>query len=307
MGSVTLCGGASVADDGEAAMVLDLRSKLARHLDDLPVLPGVVSRLLALDPADDDHADRVSELIEAEPNFSARLLAYANSAVSAPASPVVSIPAAVTRVGSLGATDLVLTLGVTTVFVPRDSWDRSLWRHSIQVAIVARALTAAIRPPDVTPEAAYAAGLIHDVGRFVMFQHAPADLRRIDEGSWSTPDELITVENEICGLNHADIGALACESWGIPDLVVEAVRRHHDRIDGEPTSSVERVEHLIAVADLLVFPSAALGTSAVPVEQVAARASLRMPRWMTLGTDTLVDIIARAGEEERRLSALVGL
>jgi putative nucleotidyltransferase with HDIG domain len=288
-------------------MALDLQSKLARHLEDLPVLPGVVSRLLALDPADDDHADRVSELIQAEPNFSTRLLAYANSAVSAPASPVISIPAAVTRVGSLGATDLVLTLGVTAVFVPRDSWDRSLWRHSIQVAIVARALTLATRPADVTPEDAYAAGLIHDVGRFVMFQHAPADLRRIDEGSWTTPDELIAAENEICGMNHADLGALACDNWGIPELIVEAVRRHHDRVEGEPASTVERVEHLIAVADLLVFPSAALGAAPVTAGEIAARAVAMMPRWMDLGPSTLVEIIERAAAEERRLSALVGL
>jgi putative nucleotidyltransferase with HDIG domain len=288
-------------------MALDLQSKLARHLEDLPVLPGVVSRLLALDPADDDHADRVSELIQAEPNFSTRLLAYANSAASAPASPVISIPAAVTRVGSLGATDLVLTLGVTAVFVPRDSWDRSLWRHSIQVAIVARALTLVTRPADVTPEAAYAAGLIHDVGRFVMFQHAPADLRRIDEGSWTTPDELIAAENEICGMNHADLGALACDNWGIPELVVEAVRRHHDRVEGEPASTVERVEHLIAVADLLVFPSAALGAPPVTAEEIADRAVGQMPRWMDIGTTTLVDIVEKAAEEERRLSSLVGL
>ena len=287
--------------------MLDLQSKLARHLEDLPVLPGVVSRLLALDPADDDHADRVSELIEAEPNFSTRLLAYANSAVSSPVSPVISIPAAVTRVGSLGATDLVLTLGVTAVFVPRDSWDRSLWRHSIQVAIVARALTVATRPDDVTPEAAYAAGLIHDVGRFVMFQHAPADLRRIDEGSWVTPGELIAAETAICGLNHADLGALACESWGIPELIVESVRRHHDCVEGEPASTVERVEHLISVADLLVFPSATLGAPPVTAEEIADRAVVAMPRWMDLGPRTLVDIIDRAAEEERRLSALVGL
>lgn len=288
-------------------MAWDLRSKLTQHLEDLPVLPGVVAQLLALDPADDDHADRVSELIAAEPNFSTRLLAYANSAVSAPASPVVSIPAAVTRIGSLGATDLVLTLGVTAVFVPRDDWDRSLWRHSIQVAIVARALTVATGPADVTPEAAYAAGLIHDVGRFVMFQHAPAQLRRIDEGDWATPGELVVAETEICGLNHADLGARACESWGIPEPIVECVRRHHDRVDGEPASSVECMDHLINVADLLVFPSAALGAAPVTAEELASGAILRMPRWMDIGPKTLVDIIDRAAEEERRLSALVGL
>ena len=288
-------------------MAADLQSKLIRRLEDLPVLPGVVSRLLALDPGDDDHADRVSELIEAEPSFSTRLLAYANSAFSAPASPVVSIPSAVTRVGSRSATDLVLTLGVTKVFVPRDSWDRSLWRHSIQVAIVARALTAATRPDDVTPEAAYAAGLIHDIGRFVMFQHAPAKLRRIDEGDWSTPDELIAVETEICGLNHADLGARACASWGIPDLIVESVRRHHDRVDGEPASSIERVDHLITVADLLVFPSSALGAPPITAEEVVDRALGQMPEWMDICTQALVGIVEKATEEERRLSALVGL
>jgi HD-like signal output (HDOD) protein len=140
-----------------------------------------------------------------------------------------------------------------------------------------------------------------------MFQHAPADLRRIDEGTWSTPDELIAAETAICGLNHADLGALACESWGIPELVVETVRHHHDRAEGEPASAVERVAHLIAVADLLVFPSAALGAQPVSAEVLAARVVLGMPRWMGLGPKTLTAVIEDAAEEERRLSALVGL
>lgn len=187
-----------------------LRERLQRHLDELPVLPMVLVRLLALDPDDEHLPDRVVSLIESEPNFSTRVLAAANSAASSPVAHITTLPNAIARIGTTGASNLVLTIGVTRVFVPRDDWEWSLWRHALQVALAARAL-------------------LHDIGRFVMFQEAPDQLREIDEGTWDSPEQLVSLEREICGVDHAELGALACHVWGLPDEIVDVVRHHHDR------------------------------------------------------------------------------
>ena len=102
-----------------------------------------------------------------------------------------TLGAAVARIGSLHAANLVVALGISRVFIPRDDWERSLWRHALQVALAARALVAHAQPSGLAPDEAYLVELLHDVGRFVMFQEAPDQLRRVDEGDWDTPEALI--------------------------------------------------------------------------------------------------------------------
>ena len=76
-------------------------------------------------------------------------------------------------------------------------------------------------------------------------------------------------------------------------------------ITEEPSSSVERLDHLIAVADQLVFRSAAIGAPPVTSEQVARRAADHMPHWMALDLDVIVGIVETAADREQRLSKLL--
>src|SRR5689334_7591188 len=105
-----------------------LTRKLKLHLEQLPVLPSVVVQLMGLNPDADDYFERVRKIVETEPNFSARLLVSANSAVHASRGPVATVGEALTRIGSRAASNLLLSLAVTRVFIPRDPWEKSLWR-----------------------------------------------------------------------------------------------------------------------------------------------------------------------------------
>ena len=61
----------------------DLRRRLERRLDELPVLPTVVARLLTLDRESDAYFEDLLELVEADATFAARTLSAANSAALA--------------------------------------------------------------------------------------------------------------------------------------------------------------------------------------------------------------------------------
>lgn len=288
---------------------LVLRTRLERHLDELPVLPMVVAKLMALDRADDDYADQVVALIAAEPNFSARVIAAANSAASAPASPVTALGAAIARIGSVHATNLVLALGITRVFIPRDDWERSLWRHALQVALASRALVAHAQPRGLNPDEAYLAGLLHDVGRFVMFQEAPEQLRRVDEGDWETPDALIDFETKICGLNHAELGALACRKWSIPPTIAHVVAQHHNP-KAQPTDTPGRLAAIVHVADLAMFPSAMAsdeGYATADVATVESELRHRLPPDVAMSADELHRIIVDVTREADDTLELIGL
>lgn len=40
--------------------------------------------------------------------------------------------------------------------------------------------------------------------------------------------DVIQVENEKLGVTHIDVGVALLEKWGIPGLITECVRKHHD-------------------------------------------------------------------------------
>lgn len=290
----------------------DIRRRLERHIDSLPVLPLALANLLALDPDDEDYFDDVVRILESEPNFAARLLVAANSAASSPTHPVTTLAGAVTRIGSRGATNLVLALSVTKVFVPRDPWERSLWRHGVQVAHAARALARHVSEDErVNPDEVYTCALLHDLGRFVFFQEAPEQLRAVDEGDWETPEALIEQELAICGLTHPEVGAMACSKWGLPDVIERVVRQHHDPLPKSFSNPDEKVVAIVRLADLAMFPSAMPGADSLDrsldANGLAAHLESRLPPFLSLSGAQLAEIVEQTGTEADQASQALGI
>lgn len=283
---------------------------IERHIDELPVLPTVVAQLMCLDPKGDSFFDEVRRIIETDPNFSARVLTAANSAASSPKEPITTVRAAVTRLGSISASNLILSFAVTRVFVPKNAWERSLWRHALQVAVAARALAARARDPDVNPDEAYACALLHDVGRFVLFQAAPDQLRRVDESQWHTPEEMIAQERAICGLTHTELGALACAKWRLPDTVTAVVRDHHARPKGAPLGRVAKLTALIHFADIAMFPSAVPGTPGYaesPPALFQQQVLAHQPEFLRLTGQAVRDLMRAAANEADAVAKALGI
>ena len=224
-------------------------SALERRLDELPLLPTVVTEVLSLDPDADDYFDRLVHLAERDPPFAVRVLRSANSAASAPTTPVVSLQAAIMRLGSRRCAELVIALAVIRVFVPRTDAQRFLWIHSLQVALLARGLCQRAPTPDCNAEQAYRCGRRHDIGRIVQFEGAPADLALLDDTHWTSPLELVCAEHESVGYDHALLGWSACRKWALPASIAEVVRRHHEALPEQARG--DRILRVVQWADRL--------------------------------------------------------
>ncbi len=225
--------------------------RLQQRLDALPLLPVVVLKLLQLDPADGTHFEQVSELIAQDPPFAVRVLTIANSAAMAcghgSKKGITTLRDALMRVGAQGAVDIVVCHSATRVFLPRTDWERSLWSHALSVGLLAQRLSRYMGPPRVDPAFAYLAGLLHDLGRFILYLEAPADLRAVDETEWDTPTALIDAEKAICGLTHTELGFLAAQKWRLPEDLSLVIRSHHACHPGPP----EVPAHLVPLVSLV--------------------------------------------------------
>ncbi|MBV1861370.1 MAG: HDOD domain-containing protein [Nannocystaceae bacterium] len=213
----------------------DLQRRLERRVDSLPVLPKVARKLMVLNPNQHDHFDQIRALIEADASFSARILSAANSAAYANRSRITSVRRALSTMGSRDAANVIMAVALAKLFSPRSIAEKSLWRHSLQVATAVRTLIQASPQADLRADEAYTAGLLHDMGQFVLMAESPDAWARVNSQSTEFSEGHAELEREAYGMTHAEVGAMACERWRLPEPLVSAVSRHHDA-DVDPRS-----------------------------------------------------------------------
>jgi len=216
------------------------------EIDQLPVLPGVVVRLMSLSPKSERFFEEVLAISSEDPALALRVIRSANSPASAPRSPVDTLEGAIARLGANHVTDLVTTVAVARVFIPRTSGETDLWLHAIEVATACRLIVERQRIDGVTSGHAYLAGLLHDIGRFVLFDQSPQFIHAVDDLAWTTPGELIEAERQVCGIDHAALGGRVCAHWEVPERIQTVVRDHHQPL----TDTSEAARPLLGVVKL---------------------------------------------------------
>ena len=132
----------------------------------LPSLPPAKAQAIAL--LANEHADPadLADTISLDPSLSASVLRGANSASSAPVSPVTSVEVAVVGLGVVEVRRIVAAavLGQGFGGLERSDVDvDEMWRHVIVTALLAERLVAKEQARQ-----AFTAGILHDLGRLVM-------------------------------------------------------------------------------------------------------------------------------------------
>ena len=201
---------------------------LESSINELPMLPTVLVRLLAADVSSDSFFDEVLRLGNEDPTLAVKLIQLSNSSLSAPRNPIITPEQAVIRIGTRQIANMLLVMSVIKVFVPSSKGQQNLWRHAIETAVIARQIARRDKNYGIDPEAAYLAGLLHDIGRFLLYATNTEALSKIDETNWETMGELAEAERRLLGYDHTQAGLKACQKWGLSLLVSGVVRLHHE-------------------------------------------------------------------------------
>ena len=96
--------------------------------------------------------------------------------------------------------------------------------HSSAVGMAAELIADAL--PVEEAEHAFLCGLMHDIGKLLIAVALPDQWQRIDTFAvhGGSPMEK---EQELLGVSHAELSAMAAERWKLPHPVCDAIRRHH--------------------------------------------------------------------------------
>lgn len=196
----------------------------------LPTLPIVATRLLELVDDPMVSAGALSKALSEDQVLTARILKLANSSYYGFPRRIGTVNLAVVVLGFDTVKDLVLSVAVMDLFRKgaRDGrFDVArFWDHSVRVAAASRQIARLMRWRAAGE--CFTAGILHDIGKIVLHQYQPREFdemvrRVVEEGVPSLDAEL-----DVLGATHADVGAWLAEKWGLPPVLVEAIRHHHD-------------------------------------------------------------------------------
>jgi putative nucleotidyltransferase with HDIG domain len=196
----------------------------------LPSPPKLYYRMVDLLSSPTASLEKIGELIEQDAPMAAKILQMVNSAIF-------SLQLKVNR-----ASDAVLYLGVETtkavvLMAHTVSCFQSLKRialpaekiltHSFHTARYARWIAQQECPRGQTSDQAFTAGLLHDIGKFLLAANRGEAYTRAIEYACKGPMTLQQAETDFFGVDHAELGGCLLASWGIPQPIVDAVALHH--------------------------------------------------------------------------------
>jgi putative nucleotidyltransferase with HDIG domain len=183
------------------------------------------------------------------------MLKFANSSLLG-SGEVNSIDRATELMGFEAIRDLVISLSFFTKYQELGQEDseegfnlRDLWQHNLGCAIASQLFAEKLKQN--RPQEVFTAGLLHDIGKMVLFQWKPDLYREVVREASLNIDSVLAAEDERIGFGHTMAGKLAMEAWGFPKHLVDAVWLHHQPFSRRMKNSLERIPFLVKCGDSL--------------------------------------------------------
>jgi HD-like signal output (HDOD) protein len=201
----------------------------------LPAFSPVAIRLMALVADQNVSFKEVAKLIALDPALSGETLRLANSGLYARRQEIQSVLHAIAIVGLDRLTQMAVTAALWRGIPNRTSpFMKAWWRHNVATALIAEQTAG-------TPiDHAYTAGLLHGVGQLALFEHAAQDYVQLVNDSVANGLDLLQNERTAYGIDHAELGGIILESWGLPEVLQDAASLHHwPNVGGKVADAVQ--------------------------------------------------------------------
>lgn len=200
---------------------------------EIPSIPLVLIKIIQTLDADKSSAKELEELILHDPALSARILRLANSAFYSFRARVKTISHAITLLGMNLVTSLAIGINIFDTFTKGSKSEAAhinqLWTHSCGVAVLVKEIWTRRSGIPKEGEFAFLCGLLHDLGKVVLFKTYPGHYSSIFAiAKTETDSPISSYESEYYGVDHAAVGEMLAKQWGFPSELISLIRKHHD-------------------------------------------------------------------------------
>lgn len=256
----------------------------------LTTLPAIYRQILDAIAKPSSSAYDIEKVIRTDTNLAARVLKIVNSAFYGYPSKIDTLSRAVNIIGTKQLSTLAIGISILNVFknIPAEIINMKMfWKHSILCGICAR-LIAGYENIQNT-ERMFVAGLLHDIGRLVLYNYLPKESLYAARFARSRADLLYVAERNLFDFDHATVGGDLLKKWQISLSLEDCVRHHH-----EPQRSRNPVESsTVHLADIManVMGVGSSGERFVP--------PLNQDAWTQLGiTPNTLSVMLEQAEQQ---------
>ncbi len=199
-----------------------LQKRLQQDKIEVPMLPEVASKVIRLTQDADSDAEDLARLIQSDQPLAGHVMRIANSAMYSPNSALVSLQQAIARLGMRIISDIALAASVNSKMFSAPGYNQFIAKQlklSLHSGIWAKEIARVCRR---NVEAAFLAGLLHDIGRPVAIQ---ATLEcALEKSIKLEPVEALKIANRFERL----ISLKVVKMWEMPTVVCDVVEWFHD-------------------------------------------------------------------------------
>ncbi|MBR9987221.1 MAG: HDOD domain-containing protein [Desulfosarcina sp.] len=198
-------------------------------LKNLPTLPHILLKLFESCSQDSVDLAEIAAIVGKDPSLSAKILKLVNSAYFGLPQKVQEINQAVVLVGTSGIRNMAICACVYEAFPkPKKNVNFNLkmfWWHSLRCAFLSKRI--ASRMNAGYPDEAFVSGLLHDIGKVVLWVNFQAAYEELLENCRDDGRQLMEGETRL-GATHCEVAAWLLERWKFKPMISDAVRYHHE-------------------------------------------------------------------------------
>lgn len=181
------------------------------------VQPEIVSKIIKID-IDSHHCFReLDQLLRSDQGTASLVLRVANSAIYNRGKKINTLPVAISILGINIIRSLTVLALTRSIFTQseNDLIRTHVWHHSLLTAIASQNICKELGGENQCEEA-FIAGLLHDVGKILLFSHYNEDY--VDTVDFSLKNNCASFEAEqkLLGIDHLEVGQQAVKEWKLP-------------------------------------------------------------------------------------------
>ncbi|HUT89785.1 MAG TPA: HDOD domain-containing protein [Thermoguttaceae bacterium] len=238
-------------------------------------LPAAAMEVLELTNNPTVDVAALKQCIENDPALTTKVLRVVNSSLFGLSREVSDLGQALSLLGTKPLKLLVLGFSLPEKLfhgVAAEVLER-YWRHTLTKAVAAREIAAMLRVH--SGDEAFIAGLLQDLGILLLIQEVGKPYLEFLQKVHDRGSDLATLETGLFGFDHTELTSRLLRHWGLPDVLVEAVR-WTDGQPGSPSPSCPTLGEIVHWAGLVAQLVAEGRADALGELLVAGDASLRL-------------------------------
>jgi len=244
-------------------------STITAKIDSLPTLSTIVNRVMEVTADPESSVNDLMEVITPDASLTTTILKMANSAFFGVSRTVSSLQQAVSILGFNEIQNLILAKSVFNSFKDTNAGGqfdiRRFWEHSFLCGLASKIIAIDAR---VAGDDFFVAGLIHDIGKLVIYMALPVEFMKIMEIAGAHNPGMFQIEKSNLELTHDELGMRLLKRWMFPENLVIAVGFHHRLEEAKEQHLYPIVVHMADILahlesfanDAEIFPEELLGT-----------------------------------------------